>query len=162
MQGGRPNNALIFEYIETFYNGRRRQSALGYLSRVEHETVPLGEHRQHDQTEVLPGPGCCRTCGRRKRTRRPQSGGSCQIVARSSEMVPILLVGAPLSPSSAPAAAITTDVVTALTRPTGIRLIIHEPAASGSHPGGNESAGEVLDAATASFTESRVRDALEK
>lgn len=29
--------ASVFEYIEGFYNGRRRHSALGYLSPVEHE-----------------------------------------------------------------------------------------------------------------------------
>lgn len=29
--------ASVFEYIETFYNPRRRHSALGYLSPVEHE-----------------------------------------------------------------------------------------------------------------------------
>jgi len=31
--------ASVFEYIEAFYNGRRRHSALGYLSPVEHEAA---------------------------------------------------------------------------------------------------------------------------
>jgi putative transposase len=33
----------IFEYIEGFYNSRRRHSALGYLSPSEYEEVRLGE-----------------------------------------------------------------------------------------------------------------------
>ena len=33
----------IFEYIECFYNNRRRHSALGHLSPVEYEEVRLGE-----------------------------------------------------------------------------------------------------------------------
>ena len=33
----------IFEYIEGFYNTRRRHSALGHLSPTEHEEVRLGE-----------------------------------------------------------------------------------------------------------------------
>lgn len=32
-----------FEYIETFYNARRRHSALGYLSPTEYEEVRMGE-----------------------------------------------------------------------------------------------------------------------
>lgn len=31
--------ASVFEYIEIFYNGRRRHSALGHISPVEYETV---------------------------------------------------------------------------------------------------------------------------
>ena len=31
--------ASVFEYIEAFYNGQRRHSALAYVSPVEHETV---------------------------------------------------------------------------------------------------------------------------
>ncbi len=32
-----------FEYIETFYNSRRRHSALGYLSPMDYEEVTIGE-----------------------------------------------------------------------------------------------------------------------
>lgn len=35
--------ASVFEYIETFYNPRRRHSALGYLSPVEHERAAAGK-----------------------------------------------------------------------------------------------------------------------
>ena len=34
---------VIFEYIEGFYNTRRRHSALGYLSPTEYEEVRLAE-----------------------------------------------------------------------------------------------------------------------
>jgi putative transposase len=35
--------AIFFEYIECFYNSRRRHSALGHLSPIEYEEVRLGE-----------------------------------------------------------------------------------------------------------------------
>ena len=34
-------HASVFEYIEAFYNGRRRHSALGYVSPVEHEAAAV-------------------------------------------------------------------------------------------------------------------------
>ncbi len=37
--------ASVFEYIEAFYNPRRRHSALGYLSPVEHENAAAREGR---------------------------------------------------------------------------------------------------------------------
>jgi transposase InsO family protein len=39
----RAARTAIFEYIEGFYNSRRRHSALGYLSPAEFEEVRLGE-----------------------------------------------------------------------------------------------------------------------
>jgi putative transposase len=39
----RSARTALFEYIECFYNSRRRHSALGYLSPVEYEEVRLGE-----------------------------------------------------------------------------------------------------------------------
>jgi putative transposase len=39
----RSARTAVFEYIECFYNSRRRHSAVGYLSPVEYEEVRLGE-----------------------------------------------------------------------------------------------------------------------
>jgi putative transposase len=42
-QGAEVARTAAFEYIECFYNSRRRHAALGHLSPVEYEEVRLGE-----------------------------------------------------------------------------------------------------------------------
>jgi len=44
--------ASVFDYIEAFYNGRRRHSALGYVSPVEHESAAA---RRESAVTVLRG-----------------------------------------------------------------------------------------------------------
>ncbi len=43
--GGGPARLGVFEFIESFYNPRRRHSALGYVSpeRFEEHSVKIGE-----------------------------------------------------------------------------------------------------------------------
>jgi putative transposase len=46
----------VFDYIETFYNPRRRHSTLGYRSPVEFETSTLSHRGAQDAASRLPIP----------------------------------------------------------------------------------------------------------
>src|SRR6185312_14506967 len=46
----------VFDYIETFYNGRRRHSTLGYRSPVDFETSTLNHDGTQDAASRLPIP----------------------------------------------------------------------------------------------------------
>lgn len=44
----------VFDYIETFYNARRRHSTLGYLSPAQIETSTLSQDGEKDAASRLP------------------------------------------------------------------------------------------------------------
>jgi Integrase core domain len=73
----------VFEFIEGFYNPRRRHSSIGYLSPIDYE-------RQHHAAAVIPDarqPAVVLAAVKDKPVGRPQAGPSLTAAARDSRAI---------------------------------------------------------------------------